>query len=362
MMDHSRKHNGIGDDLDLSSDERRVRALESHLVFFIVLLFGALVGLYATLSFVLGDLLPATVFACTGLLIAAGLVIHFFAGLRLWLRLYYCLWGAVVYFFVLLAAEPDPLALFAAVGLVPGFVAVLGWRLGALWVPAIIVATVVAFWFDLYFRTDSLLPAVVEIKFIIAAVGLGALAVGYAFAAQTSVDILWRASIRARENAYYDELTRLASRKAMAALLQVRLEECRRRGSDVSVIMLRIDNLAALGNTFGVDFADGVLVRFANVLARGLRGQDVAARWARDCFMVLLPGEGRTSASGVAQRLCRQTGEIELVMAGQRVEVEVSSALASTEDAVTLDDLIARVEGGLTSVRPRGDVTPAGGA
>src|SRR5690606_3587323 len=112
--------------------------------------------------------------------------------------------------------------------------------------------------------------------------------------------------------AYRDLLTDIPNRKAVEDLLEHRWDEYRRSGHRFSILICNIDDFRKINEQFGHNFGDGVLVRTALVLATGLRGQDVIARWGGDEFFVLLPGQTHETAEKVAQRLRSRVEEIQL--------------------------------------------------
>jgi len=71
----------------------------------------------------------------------------------------------------------------------------------------------------------------------------------------------------------------------------------------VSLVVLDVDNLDSIRQRYGDEVAEQVLRRFAGVLQAHQRGDDVAARWSEQSFMVLLPRCPEGAAEQVADRL-----------------------------------------------------------
>ena len=100
----------------------------------------------------------------------------------------------------------------------------------------------------------------------------------------------------ARHDAATDELTGCLNRRAALARLGEEIARAQRTRSPVSCLMLDIDNLKRINDTFGHLEGDRVL-REAGASLRGqLRAYDVAARYGGDEFLVLLPAVGEDAA------------------------------------------------------------------
>ena len=68
--------------------------------------------------------------------------------------------------------------------------------------------------------------------------------------------------------------------------------------------MVDVDHFKLVNDTYGHLQGDDVLVEVAEILRRNLRGYDVAARYAGDEFVALLPNTPLEGAMEVAERIC----------------------------------------------------------
>ena len=68
--------------------------------------------------------------------------------------------------------------------------------------------------------------------------------------------------------------------------------------------MVDVDHFKLVNDTYGHLQGDDVLVEVAEILRRNLRGYDVAARYAGDEFVALLPNTPLDGAMEVAERIC----------------------------------------------------------
>lgn len=91
------------------------------------------------------------------------------------------------------------------------------------------------------------------------------------------------------ERALRDELTGLPNRMAWNQTLRRRMNEHRSQGQ-VAVMFLDLNDFKSVNDRFGHHVGDALLVHFARLLQRCLRGQDSIARLGGDEFVVLLEG------------------------------------------------------------------------
>lgn len=99
-----------------------------------------------------------------------------------------------------------------------------------------------------------------------------------------------------------DMLTGLGSRRHFEELLRRELARSRRAGTPVSLIMLDVDGLKQINDTWGHVTGDQVLQAVGEVL-RDTRATDVAARFGGDEFVLLLPETSIQEAEVVVRRI-----------------------------------------------------------
>jgi diguanylate cyclase (GGDEF)-like protein/PAS domain S-box-containing protein len=108
---------------------------------------------------------------------------------------------------------------------------------------------------------------------------------------------------RLEHQATHDHLTGLPNRTSFYENLERALDRARRRGSEVAVMFVDLDDFKLVNDSLGHQEGDRVLREAAERLRGSLREVDVAARFGGDEFVVLL--EDVTDASealGIAER------------------------------------------------------------
>ena len=87
-----------------------------------------------------------------------------------------------------------------------------------------------------------------------------------------------------------DSLTGLANRRQLRDNLDRAIALGRRTGDPVAVLLIDLDGFKEINDELGHAAGDAVLVHFASVLSRQVRGTDTAARLGGDEFAVVLTG------------------------------------------------------------------------
>ena len=129
-----------------------------------------------------------------------------------------------------------------------------------------------------------------------------------------------------------DPLTGLANRRAFLEALGAELSRVNRHDRPASLLFLDLDEFKRVNDTHGHGVGDEVLAGFSQVLNRGCRRGDLAARIGGEEFAVLLPATSRLAAALVAERIRRAT-ESHSLGRSVKVPVTVSIGVASTEDS-----------------------------
>lgn len=170
---------------------------------------------------------------------------------------------------------------------------------------------------------------------------------------------------RLRQLALHDELTGLPNRRAFLDRLRDEIARGRRHGHSFSLLLLDLNGLKDLNDTFGHQAGDAALCAFAMVLQEAVRTEDLVARIGGDEFAIIgVHGEGDESGP-FAERIGHiASGVLRHIGPAERV-IQLSAACGAAtwgRDVRDADTLFARAESKLLAAKrsadPRSDAPP----
>ncbi len=141
---------------------------------------------------------------------------------------------------------------------------------------------------------------------------------------------------------YFREVQLAARTDDKTGLLNYRFfEECATRelaraarsGQPVSLLVVDMDRLRDVNNTYGHQSGDEALGHVASALAGGARRGDLVCRFGGEEFLLLLPATPLADAAEVAERLRQAVRATTLHFGGDEVTVTISIGVADLGDA-----------------------------
>jgi diguanylate cyclase (GGDEF)-like protein/PAS domain S-box-containing protein len=100
-----------------------------------------------------------------------------------------------------------------------------------------------------------------------------------------------------------DPLTGVLNRRQGEKVFTADMEEARRYGPRLSLLMLDLDHFKAVNDTHGHQVGDLVLVELARRLSENLRTSDILARWGGEEFVVMTRRCAIDEAAALAEKL-----------------------------------------------------------
>lgn len=156
-----------------------------------------------------------------------------------------------------------------------------------------------------------------------------------------------------------DGLTGLLNRRAIMEHAEAEWQRAQREKRPLSLVVMDVDRLKEINDTFGHLVGDQALVQLAELMKNGMRRYDWVGRWGGDEFLLVLPGSGLQESREVAERLRQRFKQSKIKLnGGQGIELHVSLGVASqtniSKDSDTLQTLLARADQALYKAKQSG--------
>jgi diguanylate cyclase (GGDEF)-like protein len=112
-------------------------------------------------------------------------------------------------------------------------------------------------------------------------------------------------NLELQDMAMRDDLTQLFNRRYFFERLRRELDRARSLQSPLAIIVLDVDQLKGVNDTYGHAVGDLVLANLAKLLVKCTRTSDIPARLGGDEFGVIMPETDKDGAFAVANRIQR---------------------------------------------------------
>jgi diguanylate cyclase (GGDEF)-like protein len=140
-----------------------------------------------------------------------------------------------------------------------------------------------------------------------------------------------------------DPLTEIPNRRGIEHSLLRELKDCRRRGTDLLIILVGLDNLKRINGSLSHRVGDIVLRKAAERIGTALRDADEVGRVGDDLFLILLPRTRVAEGMAVAERIRLSIARDAIQVVGHTVQVTASLGLtAVSRQAMTVSEALAK--------------------
>ena len=149
-----------------------------------------------------------------------------------------------------------------------------------------------------------------------------------------------------QEDSLTDPLTGLPNTRFLFMHLTRELARAERLKSEVSLLVMDLDNFKEINDSHGHHVGDRVLCEVARVLRSGIRPYDICVRYAGDEFIVVLSGCGADEAEHKRAELQQSIDEVTFeARPGKSVELGVSvGAAVFPQDGESYESLLATAD------------------
>lgn len=162
---------------------------------------------------------------------------------------------------------------------------------------------------------------------------------------------------RVEELSYKDNLTGLANRRYFSRRLIEEIGRAKRYHRSLGLIMLDLDELKSINDSYGHQAGDEVLRQLGGILRNSIRGIDVTARYGGDEFCVIMPESDRITCLRFMNRLKHKIAgsKFSVPQLGKELTCTISQGGAVfPENGVTSDQLIFAADMALLRSKDKG--------
>lgn len=145
-----------------------------------------------------------------------------------------------------------------------------------------------------------------------------------------------------KQLAFFDQLTGLQNRTSLLYLLEKEMAHSKRRGQNIGLLYLDLDDFKKYNDFYGHDGGDRVLQFISRELQGILRKGDITARMGGDEFIILLRDiKSRESNVIIAKKIIDHLRNTPLDLGGKLINIQVSIGCSFfPEDTSDRDELI----------------------
>ncbi|WCE32107.1 diguanylate cyclase [Vibrio sp. SCSIO 43137] len=141
-----------------------------------------------------------------------------------------------------------------------------------------------------------------------------------------------------------DELTSLANRRQLLAIIDSEIERAKRYKTPLSFCMVDLDNFKAVNDLYGHEVGDEVLKAVAEAMKGFIRTTDMVGRLGGEEFGIILPNTAHDDALTMADRLRLAIEELTVVHEKSSLNVTISvgvSSIRHSSETVLSNDLLS---------------------
>ncbi len=154
-----------------------------------------------------------------------------------------------------------------------------------------------------------------------------------------------------------DGLTGLINHRTFYETLEKEFRRCQRYDGQIAVIMVDIDNLKTINDTYGHRAGDAAIKNVSRKITACIRKIDVAARYGGDEFAIIFPNTSISEAITAAERMVKEVSQIPMNWQGRKVRLSVSIGVGQYDGCMSPDDAARHSDEALYAAKQAGKNT-----
>lgn len=150
-----------------------------------------------------------------------------------------------------------------------------------------------------------------------------------------------------------DKLTGVYTRKYFDTISEEILNKAKNDISNLSVIMIDIDNFKGINDTFGHRKGDEILSRVGEITLENVRSSDVVGRYGGEELIIILPNTNKTESKMVAEKIREKIEEAVLISEEHPLTVSLGISVYP-QHGQFMEELIERADQALYAAKQGG--------
>jgi two-component system cell cycle response regulator len=171
---------------------------------------------------------------------------------------------------------------------------------------------------------------------------------------ETSLERLKKEENLLRHLAKTDDLTGLAKRSHVVAILERALEDRLLVDSSLCLVMADLDRFKDINDTYGHLIGDGVLREVAARLRAAVREVDIVGRYGGEEFIIFFSDTSLETAYEIAERIRGRIGATSINLQGIEIKTTISLGLCSAQKDDDVNLFIERADSALYEAKRKG--------
>ncbi len=148
------------------------------------------------------------------------------------------------------------------------------------------------------------------------------------------------------QHAVRDSLTNLYNKRYSLVILQNEFNMAKKQGKPLSCILMDIDHLESINNSYGYFIGDRILMETSQCLQRNTKSTDVVSRFGDDEFLIILPEIDREKLKKISSSLAKEVEKCLIKDEGKNINIKFRITLGTssvTPKTNTISDLVEQV-------------------